>query len=89
MCSSGEAVFDAAEATGEAAVVTTADTVDAVLVLVAPGLRDERIFITGGSGRGGGGGGDPGGVVLTAVSTEWGWHLGGFFSDCEVAVTLG
>lgn len=90
MCSRGEAVFEVAETTGAAVVVITADVVGTVTVLVDPGLRDDSIFSTGGSGRGGGGGGEPGGVVLlAAVSAECRWYLGVFFSDGKVAVTLG
>lgn len=90
MCSRGEAVFEVAEVTGGAVVVTTADVVGAVTVLVEPGLRDDSIFSTGGSGRGGGGGGEPGGVeLLAAVSAEGSWYLGGFFSDGKAVVTLG
>lgn len=89
MCSRGEAVFEVVAVTGEAVVVTTADVVGAVTVLVDPGLREDSIFNTGGSGRGGGGGGEPGGVVLAAVSTECTLYLGGFFSDGKAGVTLG
>lgn len=53
MCSRGEAVFEVVAVTGEAVVVTTADVVGAVTVLVDPGLREDSIFNTGGSGRGG------------------------------------
>lgn len=70
MCSSGEAVFVVDEVTGEAALGAAAAVAGAVAVLVAPGLRDDSTFNTGGSGRGGGGGGDPGGVVLTTVSEK-------------------
>lgn len=90
MCSRGEAVFEVAAVTGEAVVVIAADVVGTVTVLVDPGLRDDSIFNTGGSGRGGGGGGEPGGVVLlAAVSAECTLYLGGFFSDGNAAVTLG
>lgn len=95
MCSRGEAVFEVAEITGEAVVVATAAVVGAVTVLVDPGLRDDNIFNTEGSGRGGGGGGgggggEPGGVVLlTTVSAACTWYLGGFFSDGKAAVALG
>lgn len=85
MCSRGEAVFEVAAVTGEAVVVIPADVVGAVTVLVDPGLRDDSIFNTGGSGRGGGGGGEPGGVVLlAAVSAACTLYLGG-----KAAVTLG
>ena len=89
MCSRGEGVLEVAAVTGEAVVVISA-LVGAVTVLVDPGLRDDSIFNTGGSGRGGGGGGEPGGVVLVAaVSIECTLYLGGFFSDGKAAVTLG
>ena len=97
MCSRGEAVFEVEGlAEGEATVTAAVAGEDAVVVLVAPGLSDDRIFNTdaaagalGGSGRGGGGGGVPGGVVLPATSPEQTWSLGGFLSDCGAAGTLG
>lgn len=76
--------------TGDAVAVIAADVVGAVAELVDPGLRDDSIFNTGGSGRGGGGGGEPGGVVLlAAVSEASRLYLGGFLSDGKAAVTLG
>ena len=67
MCSRGEAVLEVAAVTGEAVVVIAA-VVGAVTVLVDPGLRDDSIFNTGGSGRGGGGGGGGGSTTLGAWS---------------------
>lgn len=95
MCSRGEAVFGAEEL-AEAAAAGTATAGAEGTLLVAPGLSEDRIFNTedeagaaGGSGSGGGGGGVPGGVVLTAMSPEPTWDLGGFLSDCGAAGTLG
>lgn len=91
MCSSGVAVFEADGGAGDAevAIVTAAVEAGAAALPAATGVSDDSVFNAGGSGSGGGGGGDPGGVVPTAVSAECGWHLGGFLSACEAAVTLG
>lgn len=91
MCSSGVAVFEADEVTGEAeaAVVTAAVEAGAAALLVATGVSDDSVFKAGGSGSGGGGGGELGGVVPTAVSAAYSWYLGGFLSDWETAGPLG
>lgn len=85
------------EELAEGAAVGRAAAAGAVgTVLGAPGLSEDSIFNTddeadaaGGSGGGGGGGGVPGGVVLTAMSPEPTWNLGGFLSDCGATDTLG